>query len=111
MLRKAGTALSPVCVKGIGTFTATTSASARCRPQSDQFNENLANRRPETTRFRTYAIVADGRCRDVPHPNIPWPEVTSTNAIPSPYEIFNQKKGSPYSKHRFYELVKIYHPD
>jgi curved DNA-binding protein CbpA len=37
--------------------------------------------------------------------------VTSANAIPSPYQIFNQKKGSPYSKRRFYELVKIYHPD
>ncbi|PQE14435.1 hypothetical protein CJF30_00007014 [Rutstroemia sp. NJR-2017a BBW] len=26
-------------------------------------------------------------------------------------KIFNQKKGSPYSKRRFYELVKLYHPD
>lgn len=40
-----------------------------------------------------------------------WPEVTSTNTIPTPYEIFNQKKHSPYSKQRFYELVKLYHPD
>lgn len=57
-------------------------------------------------------MVADGPSRDVPHDeNIPWPEVTSANAIPTPYQIFNQKKGSPYSKRRFYELVKIYHPD
>lgn len=33
------------------------------------------------------------------------------NAVPTPYQIFNQKKGSKYSKQRFYELVKIYHPD
>lgn len=37
--------------------------------------------------------------------------MTSINAIPSPYQIFNQKKGSKYSKQRFYELVKLYHPD
>jgi curved DNA-binding protein CbpA len=37
--------------------------------------------------------------------------VTSANIIPTPYQIFNQKKGSPYSKRRFYELVKMYHPD
>jgi curved DNA-binding protein CbpA len=37
--------------------------------------------------------------------------VTSTNTIPTPYQIFNQKKGAPYSKKRFYELVKYYHPD
>lgn len=112
MLRKAGITLSPPgCVKCIGTFTATAPASAQYRPQSGQFNGKLATRRPDATRFRTYAIVADGRCRDAPYSNIPWPEVTSANAIPSPYEIFNQKKGSPYSKKRFYELVKIYHPD
>jgi len=37
--------------------------------------------------------------------------LTSANAIPTPYQIFNQKRGSPYSKKRFYELVKFYHPD
>jgi curved DNA-binding protein CbpA len=37
--------------------------------------------------------------------------VTAASAIPTPYQIFNQKKGSKYSKQRFYELVKIYHPD
>lgn len=56
-------------------------------------------------------MVADGPSRDAKHENIPWPEVTSANAIPTPYQIFNQAKGSPYSKKRFYELVKIYHPD
>lgn len=37
--------------------------------------------------------------------------MTSADAVPTPYQIFNQKKGSPYSKRRFYELVKLYHPD
>jgi len=40
-----------------------------------------------------------------------WPEVATADAIPTPYQIFNQKKGSKYSKLRFYELVKLYHPD
>ncbi|KAK7753345.1 J domain-containing protein 1 [Diatrype stigma] len=36
-----------------------------------------------------------------------WP----TSAHPTPYEIFDQKRGAPYRKTRFFELVKIYHPD
>jgi len=36
-----------------------------------------------------------------------WP----TSANPTPYEIFNQAKGAPYCKNRFYDLVKLYHPD
>jgi curved DNA-binding protein CbpA len=55
-------------------------------------------------------MVSDGTSRHN-HGNLRWPEVTSANAIPTPYQIFNQKKGSPYSKQRFYELVKLYHPD
>ncbi|CAG8954941.1 hypothetical protein HYFRA_00008630 [Hymenoscyphus fraxineus] len=59
---------------------------------------------------RTYAMVSDGYSSHN-HGNLRWPEVTSADAVPTPYQIFNQKKGSPYSKQRFYELVKIYHPD
>lgn len=59
---------------------------------------------------RSYAVVSDGPVRHN-HGNLRWPEVTSANTIPTPYQIFNQKKGSPYSKRRFYELVKMYHPD
>ena len=36
-----------------------------------------------------------------------WPK----SPQPTPYQIFNQKKNTPYSKRRFYELVKLYHPD
>jgi hypothetical protein len=58
------------------------------------------------SQWRTYADV---------HPSSPpshehWPNCKHPT-IPTPYEIFQQKKGSAYSKHRFYELVKIYHPD
>ncbi|KAM7221272.1 hypothetical protein V8F06_003447 [Rhypophila decipiens] len=30
---------------------------------------------------------------------------------PTPYEIFNLPKDSPYNKRRFYQLVMLYHPD
>ncbi|KAH7028852.1 uncharacterized protein B0I36DRAFT_349840 [Microdochium trichocladiopsis] len=36
-----------------------------------------------------------------------WPK----SHKPSPYEIFGQHRHAPYSKAKFYELVKIYHPD
>ena len=42
---------------------------------------------------------------------IPWPKTKSATAIPTPYQIFQQKISAPYSKRRFYELVKLYHPD
>lgn len=55
-------------------------------------------------------MVADGHSRHK-HEYIPWPEVTKAQRIPTPYQIFAIKKGAPYSKRRFYELVKLYHPD
>lgn len=55
-------------------------------------------------------MVSDGPVKHN-HGGLRWPEVTSANTIPTPYQIFNQKKGSSYSKERFYQLVKIYHPD
>ena len=40
-----------------------------------------------------------------------WPDLPMTTAVPTPYQIFQQAKSAPYSKRRFYELVKLYHPD
>lgn len=59
---------------------------------------------------RPYAIAHD-RGGEPHHDRIPWPESSAPNTIPSPYQIFGQKKGSLYSKRRYYELVKLYHPD
>jgi curved DNA-binding protein CbpA len=61
---------------------------------------------------RAYAIVSGPEDHSKHnHGGHHWPEVTSANTIPTPYQIFNQRKGTPYSKQRFYELVKLYHPD
>lgn len=36
-----------------------------------------------------------------------WPRA----AHPTPYEIFDINRSAPYTKKRFYQLVKLYHPD
>ena len=46
-----------------------------------------------------------------PHDDLSWPRHHSAFSIPTPYEIFKLHPSAPYSKRRFYELVKIYHPD
>lgn len=57
---------------------------------------------------RSYATVRDEPRRDDDDPASPtWPK--SKN--PTPYEIFDQTKSTPYSKKTFYQLVKLYHPD
>lgn len=40
-----------------------------------------------------------------------WPCRKNSPWTPSPYEIFELEKSAVYTKRRFYELVKIYHPD
>lgn len=44
---------------------------------------------------------------DFPDSELTWP----TTASFTPYDLFKQDQGAPYSKRRFYDLVKIYHPD
>lgn len=99
MLKKPGILLSCNNIwsrHGVGTTS---------RTSSSHTTGHLSKRR-----CRSYAMVSDGHSRHN-HGDLRWPEVSSVKAIPTPYQIFNQKKGSPYSKQRFYELVKIYHPD
>lgn len=55
---------------------------------------------------RSYARVINDQEK-----SLPWPKPDPPNTIPNPYQIFNLRQGSPYSKGRFCELVKLYHPD
>jgi len=57
---------------------------------------------------RHYATVRDDGLKAE---EVQWPTMASRKAVPTPYQIFQQKKTDPYSKRRFYELVKQYHPD
>lgn len=40
-----------------------------------------------------------------------WPSPPKGQPCPTPYQIFAMKHTAQYSKARFYDLVKIYHPD
>lgn len=56
-----------------------------------------------TTQARNSASPEDGTS--------PWPEMPTLSTNPTPYQIFQLDKTAPYKKARFYELVKLYHPD
>ncbi|KAI0121789.1 hypothetical protein F4814DRAFT_406579 [Daldinia grandis] len=61
-----------------------------------------------SSRRRCYATASDGPEKSAASVNEhAWPE----SLHPTPYEIFDQQKNTPYSKTKFYELVKLYHPD
>ena len=61
--------------------------------------------------IRGFASVRSDSCSSSHTGNLSWPELSSATAIPTPYQIFQLDKNALYSKHRFYELVKLYHPD
>lgn len=60
---------------------------------------------------RNYADVKSRRRTDLQYDIFGWPKLQSPSAIPTPYQIFQQEESASYSKLRFYELVKLYHPD
>ncbi|KAI0887033.1 uncharacterized protein GGS22DRAFT_159235 [Annulohypoxylon maeteangense] len=60
-------------------------------------------------RKRCYATVSDGPKK--PDASSPEHHAWPSSSQPTPYEIFDQQKTAPYSKSKFYELVKLYHPD
>ena len=66
---------------------------------------------PRKSPFRCVATVRSDNRRTGSPQDPTWPDLSSPNAVPTPYQIFRLKEDSPYSKRRFYELVKIYHPD
>jgi hypothetical protein len=43
--------------------------------------------------------------------DMPWPNPPKGHSHPTPYQILSTKESEPYSKRRFYDLVKLYHPD
>ena len=61
------------------------------------------------SRRRGYATVKESS-QDKPFID-QWPQSLHPNKLPSPYQILDHKRGTTYSKARFVELVKLYHPD
>lgn len=60
---------------------------------------------------RQYATTRDQGSPSAASNELPWPEMSTSSATPTPYQIFQLHKTEPYSKRRFYDLVKLYHPD
>lgn len=59
-------------------------------------------------RRRSYATVNNNRRGGPAHDDVPdWPKTSN----PTPYDIFAMRQSDPYTKHRFFQLVKLYHPD
>ncbi|KAK7423202.1 J domain-containing protein 1 [Neonectria magnoliae] len=89
---------SPLQLKSTSTPTSRRLCSPCGRPQS----YTTVNNR------RGYATVYSRRPDGPAHHDVPdWPKALH----PTPYDILAMRKNDPYTKHRFFQLVKIYHPD
>ena len=78
--------------------------NAKLPPPSSRTQQFPACPRKRSRRTYTTAIGHESQL-------LQWPDLKDPRRIPTPYQIFNQEPTDEYSKHRFYELVKIYHPD
>lgn len=64
---------------------------------------------PAERRRQGYATIASDGTEDYSH--LRWPDAPQGHRHPTPYQIFCLQQTDAYSKQRFYELVKLYHPD
>lgn len=93
---------------------------------SPQSSTSLKKRKRPSTRpcqhcqngRRAYATIADDSHQSSSNPEQPksppdhvWPNPPPGQNHPTPYQIFSLDPGAAYSKARFYQLVKLYHPD
>lgn len=65
---------------------------------------------PHQQQLHAYATIAGdhARARDEKHE---WPSPSHGQTLPTPYQILGVQPAAQYSKHHFYRLVKLYHPD
>lgn len=81
-------------------------SSSRCWTHA-----NSSTRHEQQCNHKGYATLS-GTGRDHVHEkDYDWPLPPKGQRCPTPYQIFALKKNQAYSKARFYQLVKIYHPD
>lgn len=84
---------------------------------SSRRRESTRQQRSSRRERRGYATIADnaqehhGAQEQHGHAEHPWPKPLEGQTCPTPYQIFAMKHKATYSKSRFYELVKVYHPD
>ena len=62
---------------------------------------------------KLYATIAndDHPLHERHHPHHAWPLPPPNHPNPTPYQILSIERKAPYTKLRFHELVKLYHPD
>ena len=79
---------------------------AACLPSC---RHTFSHPQPQVARqARAYAHHVDARDEaELLH----WPDPVKPHKTPTPYQILKCNKGDAYTKHRFYALVKLYHPD
>jgi curved DNA-binding protein CbpA len=87
-----------------------THASASA-PQSPRSCRHTFTRPRVARQRRNYAQHNDAPSYRDDAELLKWPEAEKPHKTPTPYQILKCKRGDAYTKHRFYALVKLYHPD
>ena len=88
--------------------------ASRSSTSSGQHIRSTRHQRQPLNSSKKYATIAgdhDDHSETHEQDRHPWPTPLSGKSCPTPYQIFAMKRNATYSKTRFYELVKIYHPD
>ena len=77
-------------------------------PYSTSYRPPHSTRKNQTSFYqcRHFAHARDPHSM-APYPELSWP----TTPTFSPYDLFKMERNAPYSKRRYYDFVKIYHPD
>ncbi|KAK4549218.1 hypothetical protein LTR36_007676 [Oleoguttula mirabilis] len=86
-----------------------TSSLSRRRESTRQ----RACRRREQSGYATLAGESQDQDTQQSHGQAerPWPKSLEGQSSPTPYQILAMKHNAIYTKARFYEMVKLYHPD
>ena len=61
--------------------------------------------------YKRYAYTSSAKAALGESDPFHWPDTRHPRIPLTPYEILSTKQSATYSKRRFYELVKVYHPD
>lgn len=98
----------------IGSLQVSASPTASALVSNTSCHTTIARpRRCRRGRHNTYATIADseGRSNQGTSRRHDWPSPPKGHTCPTPYQIFAIAPHDAYTKARFYELVKLYHPD
>ena len=86
-----------------------TQLSPPCSVSLPSLSNHQAFHRLERCQWRTITTTRDNT-RNTDADNELWPDIPHSS-IPTPYQIFQLKRNAQYTKIRYYQLVKLYHPD